>query len=188
MVLFLVVFCLLVALGFGGASALSDFKTMTIPNIYAGGIVLAFIPAFFVDMLIAPDGMVFFMSWKSHLAAFGVVFVLTFILFSARIIGAGDSKLCAAFALWVGVPGLASYLFYMAIVGAILGIATKLMMTKPFIKEPREGSWIALAQAGHSGLPYGIAILAGAIIAFAQLGYFSPEKLALLAGYTENQP
>lgn len=188
MILFLVVFCLLVAVGFGGASALSDFKTMTIPNIYAGGIVLAFIPAFFADMLMAPDGMVFFMSWKSHLLAFVVVFLLTFILFSARVIGAGDSKLCTALALWVGVPGLASYLFYMAIVGAVLGIATKLMLNKNYVKNPKEGSWIAQAQAGHTGIPYGIAILAGAIIAFIQLGYFSPEKLALLAGYTENQP
>ncbi len=188
MVLFLVVFCLLVAIGFGAASAISDFKSMTIPNVYALGIVLAFIPAFAADAFLAPDGVVFFSVLKSHIAAAVVVFIITFILFSARVIGAGDSKLCSAFALWVGLQGLAAFLFYMAIVGALLGIATKIMIHKKLVEAPASGSWIEKAQSGQAGVPYGIAILLGALVAFYQLGYFSPEKLALLAGYTENQP
>jgi len=70
----------------------------------------------------------------------------------------------------------------------VLGGLTKLMNKKKLVEAPAEGSWIAKSQAGHMGVPYGIAILFGAIIAFYQLGYFSPEKLALLAGYTENMP
>ena len=187
MILFLIVFCLIVALGFGIAAAISDFRSMTIPNIYAACILLAFIPAFLADMFTG-NGMEFFASWKSHLIAGGVMFAITFILFSARVIGAGDSKLCSAFALWVGLGGIASYLFYMAIVGAVLGIATKVMSSSQLAASPKEGSWIAKSQAGEMGVPYGIAICFGAIVAFYQLGYFSPEKLALLAGYTENQP
>lgn len=187
MILFLVVFGMLVAIGFALASAISDFRTMTIPNIYAGGIVLAFIPAFLADMFTGA-GMEFFYGWQSHLIAAAAVFALTFILFTARIIGAGDSKLCSAVALWVGLSGLASFLFYMAITGAVLGLATKAMNSKQLVAAPKEGSWIAQSQAGRLGVPYGIAICVGAIVAFYQLGYFSPEKLALLAGYTENQP
>lgn len=187
MILFLVVFGMLVAVGFGVASAISDFRSMTIPNIYAGGIALAFIPAFLADWFTGA-GMEFFYGWQSHLMAAAGVFGLTFVLFTARVIGAGDSKLCSAFALWVGVAGLASFLFYMAITGALLGLATKLMNSKQLVAAPKEGSWIAQSQAGRLGVPYGIAICVGAIIAFYQLGYFSPEKLALLAGYTENQP
>lgn len=187
MILFLIVFCMVVALGFGIAAAISDFRSMTIPNLYAACIVLAFIPAYLADAFTG-NGLEFFTSWKSHLVAAAVMFVITFLLFTARIIGAGDSKLCSAFALWVGLHGLAPYLFYMTMLGAVLGIATKVMGSRKLVAEPREGSWIAKSQAGEMGVPYGIAICFGAIIAFYLLGYFSPEKLALLAGYTENQP
>lgn len=186
MILFLVVFCMLVAIGFGITSAVSDFKSMTIPNIYAGCIILAFVPAYAADAL-SGEGLEFFFSWKSHLLSAAIMFGLTFVLFSFRVIGAGDSKLCSAFALWVGMPGMAAFLFYMTVVGALLGIATKIMNKRKLVVNPKEGSWIAKAQEGHMGVPYGIAICVGAIVAFYQLGYFSPEKLALLAGYTENQ-
>lgn len=187
MILFLIVFCLLVTLGFSLASAVSDFKSMTIPNIYAGGIVLAFIPAFATDYFTG-QGMDFFASWQSHLAAGALVFVLTFVLFMAKVMGAGDSKLCSALALWTGLSGLPSFLFYMAMCGALLALATKLMNSRKLVADPAAGSWIAKSQDGQMGVPYGIAICVGAIIAFYQLGYFSPETLAHLAGYTENQP
>lgn len=190
MILFLVVFCMLVALGFGIASGVSDFKSMTIPNIYALGVLLAFIPAFAADAF-SGEGMEFFASWKSHLLAMVIMFAVSFVLFSTRMIGAGDSKLITVFALWVGLPGLAAFLFYMAILGAMLGISTKVMNKKVLVQTPRDGSWIAKAQAGGNGVPYGIAIAFGAVIAFWQLGYFSPEKLALLTGaveFTENLP
>ncbi|PZQ47726.1 MAG: hypothetical protein DI551_02895 [Micavibrio aeruginosavorus] len=186
MILFLIVFCMLVALGFGLAAAISDFKSMTIPNIYAGGIALTFVVAFLGDFFTG-EGMEFFASWKSHLLSGAAVFVATFVLFTFKIIGAGDSKLCSAFALWVGAPGIAAFLFYMSMLGAVLGLTTKLLNKKQLVKEPAEGSWIARSQKGEMGVPYGVAIVFGAIIAFYQLDYFSPEKLALLAGYTENQ-
>lgn len=186
-VLFLVVFGMLVATGFLVAAAISDFRSMTIPNIYAGGIVLAFIPAYLADSLTG-QGMEFFFGWQSHLIAALAVFAISFLLFSLRILGAGDSKLATAIALWAGLAGLPAFLSYMAIVGALLAVATKVMNVKQLASAPKEGSWIAQAQAGRPAVPYGIAIGVGAIIAFYQLGYFSPEKLALLAGYTENQP
>ncbi len=186
MILFLVVFCVLIALGFALASAISDFKSMTIPNIYAGGIVLAFIPAFAVDYFTGA-GMEFFAAFSSHLLAGGLVFALTLLLFAARVMGAGDSKLCSALALWVGLSGLAAFIFYMALVGAVLAIATKILNKKVVFPDAKEGSWIALSQKGAGGVPYGIAIFFGAVIAFYQLGYFSAETLTALANYTENQ-
>jgi len=185
MILFLVVFCMIVALGFSLASAWSDFRTMTIPNIYIIGIGVSFLPAFLLDLFAVPGGPVLFSSWLSHLVAAGLVFLVTILFFAARIIGAGDSKMCAALALWAGLGGLAPFLFYMALTGAVLALATKLMAKKQLFRQAPEGSWIAKAQAGGAGVPYGIALFIGAIVAFYQLGYFAPEKLALLAGYTE---
>lgn len=181
MVLFIVIFCLLVAIGFAVASGIADFKSMNIPNIYSLGIMLAFIPAFAVDALTG-EGVEYFASWSSHLIAGAGVFGATFVLFSMGKIGAGDSKLASALALWTGAMGLAPMLFYMAITGAFLAIATKIMNKKTLIANPKPESWIGKAQGGYGGVPYGIAIALGAIIAFYQLGYFSPEKLAILAG------
>lgn len=187
MILFLVVFCVLVALGFAVASAISDFKSMTIPNVYAGGIVLAFIPAYAADYL-SGAGMEFFAAPASHLIAALVVFIITLFLFAARVMGAGDSKLCSALALWVGISGLAAFIFYMAVAGALLAVATKIMNKRKVCEAPKEGGWIDQAQRGLAGVPYGIAICLGALIAFYQLGYFSPDTLGALANYTENQP
>lgn len=187
MILFLVVFCMLVALGFSIAAALSDFKSMTIPNVYCLGIALAFVPAYAADAL-SGEGVEFFASWQSHLLAAAIVFGITFALFGLRMIGAGDSKLCTAIALWVATPGLAAFLFYMAITGAAVGIATKVLNTRRLVEHPKEGSWIARAQEGGAGVPYGIAICAGAVVSFFTLGYFSPAKLGLLAGITEAAP
>ena len=187
MILFLVVFGMLVAIGFLIAAAISDFRSMTIPNIYAGGIVLAFVPAFLADAFTGA-GMEFFYGWQSHVIGAVAVFAVSFILFSLRIIGAGDSKLATAVALWVGISGLTAFLFYMAVIGAVLAILTKVMNKKPLVASPKEGSWVAQSQSGRLGVPYGIAICLGAIIAFYQLDYFSPEKLASLVSYTENQP
>lgn len=186
MILFLVIFCVLTALGFAIASAISDFRSMTIPNIYSGLITLAFIPAFAADYF-SGQGMEYFAALSSHLLAAVLVFAVTFVLFVTRVMGAGDSKLCSAIALWTGLSGLAPFLFYMAIVGALLGISTKILNKRVVFASPVAGGWIDKSQKGQAGVPYGIAICVGAIIAFFQLGYFSPEKFALLAGYTENQ-
>lgn len=181
MILFIIVFCLLIALGFAIAAGIADFKTMNIPNTYCLGILLAFIPAYAVDAFTG-NGVEFFAGWASHLIAAAGMFALTFLLFSLRMIGAGDSKLISALALWTGVMGLIPLLFYMAISGAFLGIMTKILNKKTLFKNSKPDSWIAKAQEGHGGVPYGVAIALGAIIAFYQVGYFSPEKLAILAG------
>jgi len=186
MILFLVVFCMLVTIGFSIAAAVSDFRSMTIPNIYSGLIVLAFIPAFFADYFTG-QGEEFFAPWTSHLLSAVLVFAITFVLFLFKIMGAGDSKLCSALALWTGVSGLPVLLFYMAVLGAVLGLITKVLNKKMVFANAKEGSWIYKSQKGQMGVPYGIAICFGAIIAFYQLGYFSPDKILLLTNYTENQ-
>lgn len=181
MILFIIVFCLLVAIGFCIAAGIADFKSMNIPNSYSLGIIVAFFPAYLLDTFTG-NGVEFFAPWTSHLIAVALVFGVTFVLFSVKMIGAGDSKLASAVALWTGLMGLAPFLFYMALIGALLGLGTKLLNKKKLFQNPAEGSWIAKSQNGNGGVPYGIAIAIGAIIAFYQLGYFSPEKLAILAG------
>lgn len=181
MVLFIVIFCVVVALGFAAAAAWSDWSGMVIPNSYSVGIIVSFIVAYGAFYFLAPESG-YFMGIKAHGIALIIVFAITFILFSLRMLGAGDSKLAAAIALWTGFKGLMPFLFFMGIVGGILGlIALYLKKNKP-IANPKEGSWFDRVQKGESAVPYGIAIAVGAVVAFFDMGYFDPEKLQLLAG------
>ncbi|MEM9470186.1 MAG: prepilin peptidase [Pseudomonadota bacterium] len=184
MVLFVIlIFCALIALGFGGAAAWSDYTRMTIPNLYALSILLAFVPAYGLIYYLAPE-FLYFSTWQSHLGALALVFAVTYVLFLLKVIGGGDAKLLSAYALWVGMEGLMPLVFFMAAVGGVLGIITLMLGKYKPVKKPRSSSWVGKAQREEKVVPYGIAIFVGAIIAFWQVGYLQPEILISLATTT----
>lgn len=178
MILVLIIFlsCLFVALGAGVLAALSDIRGFTIPNHYSLAIMAAFIVAYFILWLCKHEGI--FYSFSSHLLAMVVMFGLTTALFGARVIGAADSKLATAFALWVGLnPGLIVLMFYTTVAGGILGLTTLALRKWKPVKSPKPGSWIVQAQSGVNKVPYGVAIACGALASFVKLGYFDMEAL-----------
>jgi Flp pilus assembly protein protease CpaA len=69
------------------------------------------------------------------------------------------------------MKGLVVFLFYMALMGGLLGIAALVMKKKQPFKNPPEGSWAQKAQSGKSVVPYGIAITFGAWCAFFHTGF-----------------
>ena len=178
MIIVLIIFlsCMFVALGAGVYAALSDIRGFTIPNHYSLVVMGAFVVAYFILWVSKHEGI--FYSFSSHLIAMVVMFGITAALFGARAIGAADSKLATAFALWVGFnPGLIALLFYTTVVGGLMGLATLAMRKwKPF-RSAKAGSWIAQAQAGENKVPYGVAIACGALASFVKLGYFDMEAL-----------
>lgn len=87
----------------------------------------------------------------------------------------------SAYGLWVGIGGLMPLFFFMALFGGILGVSTLMLRKWKPVKEPSKGSWIERAQAGAQDVPYGIAIFAGALVAFWQMGYLQPNELIELA-------
>ncbi|MCI5060764.1 MAG: prepilin peptidase [Alphaproteobacteria bacterium] len=177
---FLTVFCVIVALGFGAASSWSDFMRMSIPNNYVVAVVLSFIPAFLLLMFFVPEAD-YFSTWVSHLLGGVIVFVVTYALFHFGLIGGGDAKLLSAYGLWVGLAGLMPFLFFMALMGGILGVVTLYLNKNTLVKAPVPESWIDKAQKGEKKVPYGGAIFVGAVVAFWQLGYIQPENLIELA-------
>ena len=177
---FITVFCVVVALGFGAASARSDFMCMTIPNSYVLAVVVSFFPAFFLLSIFAPE-VGFFSSWVSHLLGGGVLFALTYALFHFGFIGGGDAKMLSAYGLWVGVGELLAFLFFTALAGGLLGAVTLYLEKKKPLKIDGGDGWLAKAQAGERKVPYGVAIFLGALITFWQLGYIQPESLIMLA-------
>lgn len=186
MLLFVVIFCVVVALGFCLAAAWSDWSGMTIPNVYPAGIIVTFIIAYAAVHFLAPDAH-YFSDLKSHGLALALVFGATFVLFSLRMIGAGDSKLAAAVAVWTGFKGMMPFLFFMGIAGGVLGVAALIIRKSQPFKNAKPDSWLDKIQKGESAVPYGIAIAVGAIIAFYQIGYFDADALSILTGKVSSE-
>ncbi len=177
--IFLITFlmCLFITLIVGGAAALSDLRTMTIPNQYSVFVIAAFFIAWGA-LNLAGYGEVF-SPIISHLISAVVTFFVTFALFAMKVIGAGDSKFATACAIWIGAAALPAYLFYMTFFGGVLGaVALYIKKKKPF-KEPLAGSWVDQVQNGKDKIPYGVAITFGMVIAFCYAGYFSAEALSV---------
>lgn len=162
-------FCVFAVLGTGILSGLSDFRGFIIPNAYSA-VVLGLFPVCYAALFVL-GGVDVFQSLSSHVVALVVVFGVTAVMFSLGVLGAADSKLASAFALWTGLKGLFGFLFFMALMGAVLAFFALLLKKRALFKNPRVGGWIEVAQAGGNKVPYGIAIVFGAFVAFYDLGY-----------------
>jgi prepilin peptidase CpaA len=87
-----------------------------------------------------------------------------------RLFGGGDTKIGSALALWVGLKGMMLYLFYMAIIGGVLGILGLMIKKKNLFAEMPSGSWPAQVRGGRNAVPYGIALCIGAWMSFFHTG------------------
>lgn len=168
-------FCVFAALGTGILSGYSDFRGLKIPNGYSA-VILGLFPLCYAALWILDD-LDIFQSLTSHLLALLLVFAITAALFSFGVMGAADSKLGSAFALWVGLQGLVPFLFVMSIAGAMLALISLMFKKRPLIKNPRPDSWIDVVQKGGNKVPYGIAIVIGAFYSFHHIGYLQLQTL-----------
>jgi prepilin peptidase CpaA len=98
-------------------------------------------------------------AWPSCLAAFAVALLVGFPMFVGRVMGAGDVKLLAAAALFAGMDNLLLLLVGTALAGGVLAAAA-------LAARPYEGFLVASGwPQPRAGLPYGVAIAAGALYA-----------------------
>ena len=169
-------FCVIAALGLAALAAWSDFRGMKIPNYIVVVVMAAFVLCFGADYF---AGTKIFGALQTHLLAGGITLIITFLMFSLKMIGGGDSKLVTAYSLWMGYKALSIFLFYMVSAGAVLGIIALFLKNKQLVKNPKPGGWIARIQAGDNVVPYGIPIAIGALAGFIKMGFLSPDKLAL---------
>lgn len=173
LIIFLV--AIFVAIGAGVLAGYSDMRGLTIPNSYSLIIGAAFVAAYVLLALFGRADV--FAPLLSHILAGIVVFVITVALFATRVMGGADSKLASVYALWMGLKGLPAFLFYMAVVGGVLGLAALVLRKYKPIKNPKEGGWVARVQAGDNKVPYGVAIACGALASFVKLGYLGVDML-----------
>lgn len=171
--------CVFAAVMAGILSALSDYKGLVIPNRYSVIVILSFFIGYAAlyagGMHIEVLG-----HFLSHLMAAAIVFVITFIMFALNVWGAADSKLSLSYALWLGFAGVFDFIVVMTIVGGALGVVAIIFKhKKPWPAAPK-GTWLARVQEGESVVPYGIAIVCGALYSFVAQGYCNLP--ALFAG------
>ncbi len=146
-----------------GYAAVNDVRERKIPN----WTVLASLGLFIAWAVVHP------LVWDVWALGAGLVaFLITFALYMGGVIGAGDSKLFAAVALFAGMGHLAILALATALIGGLVAIAG-------FLLRPTRGL-VMLKMRGKGnfgrGVPYGVAIAAagGVIVWAAALGAHLP--------------
>ena len=98
-------------------------------------------------------------SVVSCLAAFVLALLAGFPMFASRVMGAGDVKLLAAAALFAGMDNLLPLTVATALAGGALAITA--LAVRPYKEVLAASGW----PQPRAGLPYGVAIAAGALYA-----------------------
>lgn len=140
-------------------AAASDLLTMTIPNklsltLVGSFAVLALCGGLSLDVI----------AW--HAAAAALVLLVCFTLFACGWIGGGDAKLAAATSLWLGFGTLPEYLFVASLGGGVLTALVLLLRRAPLPRFALGWTWLSRIHDPKSGVPYGIALAAAALVVY----------------------
>jgi len=156
-------------------AAVSDLFTMTISNRISLLLVAGF-------ALLAIFGGMSLETVAMHLAAGGLVLVVAFICFAFGWIGGGDAKLAAATALWFGFDYLMGYLAYAAVAGGVLTLLILQFRTWPLPKPLLSQAWAHRLHDRTSGVPYGIALAAGALLIYPETEWIKAIDISHFIG------
>jgi prepilin peptidase CpaA len=149
-------------------AGLCDLVSYTIPNRLSAALALLFLGFVFA----APLG---FGALGLHLAAGAAGLALGFCLFALGWIGGGDAKLFAVVALWLGFADLPAYAVAASLFGGLLTLIMLLLRQAPLPAALARQAWLTRLHDARSGIPYGVALAAGA---FALLPYTQIFRLA----------
>jgi prepilin peptidase CpaA len=150
------------------AAGVTDIRARKIPNWTVIALLALFIPWLFVGPQV---------SWVSSLEAFGIALVVTVALYLMKVIGAGDSKLFIAAALFAGLKLLGVLALATALIGGV--IALGIMIANPR-RAVRGLTAKGRAEQGR-GIPYGVPIaLAALLVMFAPFGLIHDKQIANL--------
>jgi len=153
-------------------AAVSDLLTMTIPNKIS----------IFLCVLFALYAPIVGLGWQDiglHLAGGVVVFIVCFGMFAMNWMGGGDAKLLTAVALWFGWSvDLLNFLFATAIFGMVLTML--LISIRPVLVLPERLArieWLTHLLHPKTGIPYGLAIAAGALLVYPTSPWYGALNL-----------
>lgn len=137
------------------AAAGWDLTSYTIPNLIPVGLAAGFTAfAVIVGLHGAP--------LESHIFAGAGGLVLGFALFATGFAGGGDAKLFAAVCLWLGVSDSLSYALVASVFGGALTLGLLMFRSLPVPAFLLTRQWILRLHDRQAGIPYGVALAAGA--------------------------
>jgi prepilin peptidase CpaA len=144
-------------------AACSDIARMIIPNWVSIAMSVAFPPAALaMGMPLTEVGM--------HVLFGAAVLAVGFFLFAANIFGGGDAKLLAATAVWTGFNAFLPFIFWTAIGGGVLALL--LLASRQFVKQTETNPpFVNHLLQKQNGIPYGVAIMFGGLIAIPSLAF-----------------
>lgn len=141
------------------AAAVIDLKSYRIPNLLA----LTLLISFFAIALFHWSNI----NWSSHIGAALLTFGAGVTFYAFGQMGAGDVKFLAALALWAGVYSLLPLLIWVSLCGfgAMILILISRRLAPWFQTSGLEGHGLPRVLVKGEGIPFGIGIGPGAIIA-----------------------
>jgi prepilin peptidase CpaA len=138
------------------AAAVEDAARLRISNVTVLPVIAG---AAFAAIFVGPE----LRLWQ-NLAVFAGLIAIGTPLFAAGKLGGGDVKLLAAAGLWFDLSGAARMLVAVAVAGGVLALLILLARMASWGEAARRRVVVLRPRAG---IPYGVAIAAGALIAMA---------------------
>jgi len=161
-------FCLCVQAG------VKDTMTFTIPNWMNLTFLLLFIPAAFAAKI----------GWSTagiHLLLGFIVLIIAYVMHGFGLFGGGDAKMIPGVMLWIGPAGSVSFLFGMAVAGGVLGLI--IILARRAVPADIAPVFAQKILTAENGIPYGVAIAAGAFFAAGQSPLLIDFITQLSGGY-----
>lgn len=144
-------------------AAANDIARLKIPNWISVALVLSFFPvAALARFSMGEVGM--------HAATGFGGLALGFVLFTRNWLGAGDAKLFAAIALWMGWPGTGEFAIVTALIGGALALS--LLLARKAAAYAPPWPWLADIEQRTKHIPYAIALSGGALAAYPNTDLF----------------
>jgi len=147
-------------------AAASDLLTMTISNKLS----LALLAGFLV---LAPAVGLGWSTIGVHVGLAVLTLFVTFALFAFNLIGGGDAKLTAAIVLWMGPQDALAFALAASIFGGVLTMLFLGFRRVPLPAAAAGTPWIARLHSAGNGVPYGIALAAGALVVYPKTIWFA---------------
>ena len=139
------------------ASAGWDMASYTIPNFLPTAFIVVFV-AFALTSGMAPAAI------GVHALAGLAGLAMGFALFAFGLIGGGDAKLFAVIVLWLGFRDLLDYTLMTSVFGGALALALIGLRNLPIPSALSGQGWLMRLLDPRSGIPYGVALAAGALV------------------------
>jgi prepilin peptidase CpaA len=139
------------------AAAGWDLASFTIPN-FINIAVIAVFPLFALAAGLSLE------TVGLHLLAGFAGLAIGFLFFALGYIGGGDAKLFAGVALWLGFADLMPYALIASVFGGFLTLGLLIVRQWPLPAMLARQPWILKLHDTRSGIPYGVALAAGAFI------------------------